>query len=196
MVALVLKTVRHLSLFMLRKWSSFGPSGLQFLCLSQRHEAPFSLYTLEVKRCEPNAEPWSGGCLHLEHLGRLPEGGDPGEVKTTAKQVEETARPELFEFCPSFLIPSPHSTLLSHYPAPLTIGLKKRWHLGLRIKLLDQHLARSKFYKWSSRLLSSQLVEGHCPSTRGLQPLPPSPRASPLHEWWPFQPGGLLVGQV
>lgn len=84
------------------------------LPVKQRHEAPFSLYPLEVKRCEPSAEPWSGGCLHLEHLGRLPERGDPGEVKTTAKQVEETARPELFEFCPSFLIPEPHSTLLSH----------------------------------------------------------------------------------
>lgn len=49
-----------------------------------------------------------------------------------------------------------------------------------------------KFYKWSSRLLSSQLVEGHCPSTRGPQPLPPSPRASPLHEWWPSSQAGCV----
>ena len=166
------------------------------LPVKQRHEAPFSLYPLEVKRCEPNAEPWSGGCLHLEHLGRLPEGGDPGEVKATAKQVEETARPELFEFCPSFLIPSPHCTLPSHYPAPLTIGLKKKVALRSPHKALRPAPGTYKFYKWSSRLLSSQLVEGHCPSNRGPQPLPPSPRASPLHEWWPFQPGGLRVGQV
>lgn len=50
MVALGLKTVRHLSLFMLPKWSSFGPSGLQFLCLSNRDTRhPLAFILLKLK---------------------------------------------------------------------------------------------------------------------------------------------------
>lgn len=153
---------------------------------------PFSLYSLEVKTKDVNQVLNPGvKAASMEHLGRLPEGGDPGKgVKATAKRSGETARPELFEFVLDFLIPSPLHTP-SHYSAPLTIGLKKkRWHFGLRIKALDQHLA-SKFYKWSSRLLSSQLVEG--------TPIYPRPAALPqAREPLPCtnggrQPGGLRV---
>ena len=115
-VALVLKTVRHSvpahAAQMVLIWPIWASVSLP---VKQRHEAPFSPYPLEVKEnkiCEPSAGRWSGGCLPLEHLGRLPEGGDPGEVKTTAKQLEETALPELFEFCPTVFLsprPTPHS---------------------------------------------------------------------------------------